>query len=704
MRLLFPTVLLLLLYSGALLAQVSPVGDSLYNELPAEIEQLIEDQLAAEGGEGEDFDLNFAFANLEEYRRRPLDINKATYEQLAALPFFSEVQISEILDYRQKMNGFLNAYELQVIPSLDMERLRAALPFIRVGGGIDDLQVPIGQMLRESERDLFVRWNRFLEPARGFTEGKFLGDANQYFVRFKQRYSNKMSFGFTAEKDPGEQFFTGANAKRGFDFLSGHIYARDINRTLKAVALGDFTVNFGQGLILFTGFGAGKSSLVTNIRRSGRTLRPYSSVNEALFMRGGAVTLGFGERLELTAFGSRRGRSGSLLAIDTTNLDDLDDIPLAEVSSLRLDGLHRTEAEIENREAVTQTSVGGALIYQLPNNRGKIGLNVLNESLDRGLNIRNQVYNRFFFRGTQLTNMSIDYSYRWKNLTFFGEAAMSDNGGQAHLHGLLAGLDRYVNLALVYRNYGRDYQALNARPFGETNGGRNEEGLYFGLEVNPAKNWRIAAFYDVFRFHWLRFNVDAPSSGSEWRFRLTYWQKRKLETYLELRNERKGVGFNQFEDPAIDAVLDRDRFQARLHFAYKVNSAFEWRNRLDWGFTDTDINERLYGFTIYQDFIYRPIGVPISFTSRIAFFNTDGYDVRFYNFENGLLYNFRIPAYYGRGSRMYLNVRYKGIRNVTLEARIAQTYFADREVISSGNQAINQPQRTEVGAQMKLSF
>lgn len=694
--------LFLLLFTRALLAQVP--GDSLYNELPTEIEQLIEDQLAAEGGEGEDFDLNFAFANLEEYRRRPLDINKASYEQLAELPFFSEVQISQILDYRQKMNGFLNPYELQVIPSLDLESIRAALPFIRVGGGIDDLQVPIGQMLRESERDLFIRWNRFLEPARGFTEDKYLGDPNQYFLRFKQRYSNKMSFGFTAEKDPGEPFFTGPNATRGFDFLSGHLYVRDINRTLKAVALGDFTVNFGQGLILFTGFGAGKSSLVTNIRRSGRTIKPYSSVNEALFMRGGALTLGIGERLEVTAFGSRRGRSGSLLQIDTSNLDDLEDIPLAEVSSLRLDGLHRTETEIANREAVTQTSVGGVLMYRLPNNRGKIGLNLLNESLDRPLNIRDQVYNRFFFRGTQLTNISIDYSYRWKNLTFFGEAARSDNGGQAHLHGLLAGLDRYVNLALVYRNYGPNYQALNARPFGETNGGRNEEGIYFGLEINPAKHWRIAAYYDVFRFHWLRFNVDAPSSGSEWRFRLTYWQKRKLETYLELRNERKGVGFNQFEDPAIDAVLDRNRFQARLHFAYKVNAAFEWRNRLDWGFTDTDINQRLYGFTIYQDFIYRPIGVPLSFTSRIAFFNTDGYDVRFYNFENGLLYNFRIPAYYGRGSRMYLNVRYKGIRNMTLEARIAQTYFADRDVISSGNQAINQPQRTEVGAQMKISF
>ncbi|MEL6142558.1 MAG: helix-hairpin-helix domain-containing protein, partial [Bacteroidota bacterium] len=616
-----------------------------------EVEQLIEDQLANEASENEDFDLNFAFVVLDAYRKRPLDLNKATADELAELPFFNDIQVSQLLEYRQRMNGFLNQYELQVIPGLDLETIRAALPYLRVGGGIDDLKVPLGRMVREGDREVFIRWNRNLEKARGFLEDAYQGDPNQYYVRFRQRYSNKLSFGVTMEKDPGEPFFNGANANQGFDYYSAHFYLRDVNKTLKAIALGDFTVNFGQGLILYTGFGAGKSALVTNVRRSGRTIKPYGSVNEALFMRGAAATIGIGDRMELTAFGSRRGRDANLLDVDTLEVDG--EIPLAGVSSLDQDGLHRTTAELEDRNAVTQTSVGGSLRYRFPANRGKVGVNVLSENLSRPLNLTEQPYNRFFFQGTQLTNASVDYSYRLRNLTFFGEVAVSDNGGQAHLHGLLAGLDRFCNLAIVYRNYGRDYQALNARPFAETNGGRNEEGLYFGLELAPANHWILAAYYDIFRHPWLRFNTDGPTTGNEWRIRLTYWQKRKLETYLEVRNESKGVGIDLFDNP-VDGIVTRDRFQARLHFAYRITKAFEWRNRLDWGFTNTELNDRQTGFMVYQDFIYRPIGFPLSFTSRIAFFNTDSYQVRFYNYENGLLYNFRIPAYYGRGSPDYL--------------------------------------------------
>lgn len=703
-RIMYRYLLLSILFCWSMLLEAQVSDTTATDEVPEEVEQIIEDQLANENSDNEDFDLDLTFAGLSEYRKRPLDINKATADELAELPFFNDIQIGQILDYRDRMNGFVNQYELQIIPSLDLATIRAALPYLRVGGGIDDLNVPIGQMLREGERQLFVRWVRNLEKADGFITDRFLGDPNQLYVRFRQQYSNKLSFGFTAEKDPGEPFFKGPNRKRGFDYISAHAYVRNLNKTFKALALGDYTVNLGQGLILHNGFGAGKSALVTNVRRSGRTIKPYGSVNESLFMRGAAATIGIGKSIELTAFGSRRGRDANLLTPDTITLDEFVDILASiSVSSLDLDGLHRTQSEIDDRNAITQTSYGGALKYTLPKSRGKIGLNFLSENLSRSLQLRDQPYNRYFFRGTKLYNASIDYTYRFKNLTFFGESAMSDNGGQAHLIGLLAGLDRYVNLAVVYRNYSRDYQALNARPFAETNGGRNEEGLYFGLEVNPAKHWKFAAYYDIFRFPWLRFNIDGPSSGSEWRIRATYWQKRKLETYLELRNESKGVGIDLLNNP-LDGVVTRHRFQARLHFAYKVNKAFEWRSRMDWGFADNPINDRQTGFMIYQDFIYRPIGFPLSFTSRLAFFDTDSYQVRFYNYENGLLYNFRIPAYYGRGTRAYLNFRYKGIRNVTLEARIAQLFFRDRNAIGSGPLEINRPRRTEVGAQMKIKF
>jgi hypothetical protein len=43
---------------------------------------------------------------------------------------------------------------------------------------------------------------------------------------------------------------------------------------LPAVMIGDFNASFGQGLIMHSGFGAGKSSFVTSIKKTGYTLRP----------------------------------------------------------------------------------------------------------------------------------------------------------------------------------------------------------------------------------------------------------------------------------------------------------------------------------------------------------------------------------------------------------------------------------------------
>ena len=44
------------------------------------------------------------------------------------------------------------------------------------------------------------------------------------------------------------------------------------------------------------------------------------------------------------------------------------------------------------------------------------------------------------------------------------------------------------------------------------------------------------------------------------------------------------------------------------------------------------------------------------------------------------------------------------VRNLTLEARIAQTYWRDRDTIGSGLEEVLGPRRTEVGAQVKYRF
>ncbi|WP_168797489.1 ComEA family DNA-binding protein [Neolewinella litorea] len=649
------------------------------------MDQLIEDVVAQQAEEGGEFTFNAAFDVLEAYARRPLDLNAATAEELGSLYLLSPLQIDRLLAYREALGRFISIYELQAVPGLDLETIRRLLPYVKVGTGLDDVSVPLSTLLTQGTREVYIRAGRRLERARGYTPPNpaYAGSPLRLYTKYRQRYGNQLSLGVVAEKDPGEPFFRGG---RGFDFYSAHLFLRNLDRRVRAVALGDFTVSMGQGLILFTGFGFGKSSYTTSVARTSPTLQPYASVNEFNFMRGAGTTLALGEDLELTLFGSHRRRTAN------PTRDSLG------VTSLNLSGYHRTVGERMDRNALTQTSYGGSLRYR-PTPRLHLGLNLLGEHLSRPLLPTPRPYNRFYFRGTDLQNVSLDYRYRLRNFSFFGEVAGAVGAGTAMLHGVNLGIDRRTDVAVVYRKYDRDYQALSAQPFGESGGGRNEEGLYVGLEVRPAARWRINAYYDLWHHDWVRYNLDAPTAGREYRLRLSYARKRKLDSYLEIRTETKGATLRSDQDDRLDAVVDRTRFQARLHAGYHLSPTLEWRSRLDMGFTRYAGTDARRGILLFQDLHYRPMG-PLSFSARLAAFATPGYEVRFYEYENGLTYNAYVLPYYGEGVRGYLLLRYKGIRGLTLEARAARSQSTDGNTFGTGQEATGKTHRTDLSAQV----
>jgi hypothetical protein len=665
---------------------------------------FIEDILQNTDEEIEDFDFNTLYERLSYLQEHPIDLNRASREDLQELVFLSDLQIDRFLGYREQAGPLVTIYELQAVPGLDLATIRQLLPFVSLRSELDDYQEPLGKMLLEGRNELYLRWSRFLEPQRGFlladdttSRSRFLGDPNQFYIRFKHSSSNRLSYGFTAEKDIGEEFFSGSNPA-GFDFYSGHFFLRNFNRRIKALAIGDYSVNFGQGLILFTGFGYGKSSATMDVLRSGPTLRPFTSVNEAAFFRGAATTLALGDQLEWTLFGSARRRDGNIIEADTTGPSG----SLQALSSILISGLHRTPAEVEDEGALEQYTAGTRLAWK--GNRFSLGGNLVVDRLDKTIDRRDQLYQRYAFEGNQLLNASIDYTYRWQNIRFFGETAMSDNWQLATLNGLLLGLDRKVDLSILYRNFTPGFQTFNGNAFGETTGVSNEEGLYLGTEIRPQNNWRINAFFDWWRHPWLRFRADAPSRGYDWLFRITHFKKRTYEFYWQIRGEEKER--NQPDNTGkTDQIVPQQLLLSRWQFSYNVNKALTLRTRLSLGTARPDPNlPRETGVLLYQDILYRPIGFPLSFTGRLALYDTDSYNVRFYAFENDLLYTFSIPAYFGRGSRYYLNLRYKGIRNLTMEFRVAQSFFRDRLEIGSGPNEVAGPRRTQFRAQMRYVF
>ena len=93
---------------------------------------------------------------------------------------------------------------------------------------------------------------------------------------------------------------------------------------------------------------------------------------------------------------------------------------------------------------------------------------------------------------------------------------------------------------------------------------------------------------------------------------------------------------------------------------------------------------------------YKPENKPFSLTFRYAIFGTQDYDSRVYAYESDVLYSFSVPAFYGKGMRVYLLGKWKPFKNFTLYARIGSTIYRDRDEISSGLTLIEGNHKTDL--------
>ena len=642
---------------------------------------LIEDLL--QGNEDIDAsDLVIVFESLQGFARSPLNLNSASVSDLQDLFLLNQIQIQEFFIYKRKVGELISIYELQAIPSFDLKTIRAISPFIKVSGE-KNYQKSLGSMFKESDRNLQMKWIRPLELERGYTtqpnseKPAYEGSTDKLLMRMRGRFENRLSYGFTAEKDDGEAFFKGSN-KHGFDFYSAHVFLKDYSSRLKSLALGDFSVSMGQGLIAYSGFARGKGAEVLNVDRNRRTLRQFSSLNEIVFFRGLGATIGLSKNLEITAFGSYRKVDGNISDIDSILLT-FDDLRFT--STLQTSGFHATEGEIlsENQNGIFQT--GGKIKYQ--KDTWYLALNSIYHKLDKPLNKSNQPYNQFTFRGDELFNASLDYGFLIQNFKFFGETAASQNGSIASVNGVYIGLDRRVSMSVLYRHLPADFHSLNPRPFAETSQGSNENGLFLGLQLNLNKNWDWRFYFDTWKHPWLRFNVDAPSKGVEYFSRLTYKRKRRMEAYIQFKNEIKERNAPQNETP-IDFLINNRRTQLRIHTSNIISKTITLRTRAEWSFFDNEVEDLKKGYMLYQDVVLKPIQFPISITTRFAIFDNE-FDTRIYAYENDLLYTFSIPAYTGRGTRFYLNLRYRPHPKWSIEARYERTFLNLEKTIDNGS-------------------
>lgn len=663
------------------------------------IQQRIE--FISEQLETEDLDLTNIYEVLEYYLDHPINLNNSQSEALEELGLLSDIQVNDLITHVKVFGKLISIYELQSLKYWDLETIELVRPFVRVDDKLDQVHVSIKEAIKQGKFETYLRYQSSLETKAGYDDVPdsvklqsnkyYWGDKNRYYSRLRFSYRTNLSVGITAEKDPGEAFFAGNN-KNGFDFYSAHFFYKG-GKYIRAIALGDYQVQIGQGLNLWSGYAFGKTADVANVKKSAQAIKPYTSVDETRFLRGAAVDLGF-KNFEWTNFASIKGVDASI-QIDTL-LEDLQ-----FVSSINLTGFHRTNSEIDRKDALQERIIGSNLRYN--KNQLHIGVAGIYWGYDKAFNKSIQNYNQFDFRGKENFSLSADYSWVLRNFLFFGEVSrVSYSGDFALLHGMIVALDARASLSVVYRNYEKAYETFYNGGFAEGSQTKNEEGVYTGLNFKMNKNWTLNTYFDLFKFPWLKYQVDAPSSGSELMTQLAYKPSKTLEIYGRFRQQTKPKNSRE-SDGTITEIEDITQCNYRLNLSYKVSDDFTFKSRVEY-VTLSRKNALEDGVILTQDLLYNPKSMPIDISLRYALFQTDSYDTRIYTYENNALYVFSTPSYYYQGSRAYILVRYTFLKRFDLWARFGTYIYANRKSVGSGSEEIQGTNKTDITLQLRLKL
>jgi hypothetical protein len=688
--------------------QPDTLGLRLQQQIADQLEQITESA-----------DENFDFTDLlEEYQylsENPVNINSEEITILQHINLLNSFQIENLRLYIKTYGNLLTLYELAAVDGFDAQTIELIAPLVYAGEVKKPDPLKVSNVTRWGKHQIISRIERTMEQQQGYRpideallhaspNARYLGDPNKVYARYTFNYRNKIRAGITMDKDAGEVFLknqvndsltklAGERLKNGFDFYSVHLYAADIGH-LKALAIGDYHLAFGQGLTMWSGLSFGKSSDPNGVMKYGQGVRPNTSVNEIFFMRGAAASFGW-KSLEFTAFYSNKNIDASVSLPDTLEQEEI------FVSSLQETGLHRTISELSKKGTVNQVVFGGRLGFK--SKRFEVGATMHETTLDANLTPTTYPYNQFRFSGKSLANQGIDFRWVMPQLIFFGEASRSANSSLAAIAGLVAQPASFAYVTLAWRHYDRSYHNLFTNGFGESPGTNNESGFYAGIKTGLSARWNLTAYADFFRFQWLRYQTDAPSYGQDYFLQLDHRISRKADLYFRYRYKSKMTNDNSIWQ-RIDPVTPYNKQSFRFHISYAVSPSFQFKNRAEWILYNQTNQPQSQGFIIYHDVLFRPESKPYEFTFRYALFDSDSYDSRLYAYENDVLNAFSIPAFSGKGTRIYLMCKLKAHKSLDIWLRVAQTWYADRNAIGTGLSLIERNRKTDAKIQLRWKF
>lgn len=636
------------------------------------------------------------YEELDEIAEHPFNINTITKEELEQLPFLSDRMIENILYYLYQYGPMLTLNELLGIEGMDWQTRKFLTEFIYIGPADNEKnKLKWKNLWKYNKQELSTRLDIPFNTKAGYADydretlaespnKRYYGDPFYHNVRYRFRYGNQVYIGLTAEKDAGEPFF-GKYNRKGYDSYSGYLLLANIKR-LKALAIGNFKANFGYGLVLNIGsFTLGKG--MNNRNRFGQGFTKYSSTGEGECLQGIGATYQVAKRWYASAFYSFRKQDAR--------------VENRFIRSLKTDGYHRLKKDMEKKHTVSNHLMGCNLAYN--GKYTELGLTAVYNRFNKVLNPDARVYNLYYPRGAWFYNVGMYYKFFLRRFTFSGETAVDKAGRLAALHALSYQPAVNTNLLLIHRYYDKRYQSLYGNAFGENSRLQNETGVYLGLETSFLSKFKLLCYGDFFHFFYRRYQVDCNhTSGFDGLFQLSYSPSRPLSMLIKYTYKNKAKNYTSPDE--VKYVLPYVRQRLRYQCTYACNAFLSLKGVAEGVLASYRGKEKSAGGYVSGTVKGALPGIPVQASVSGTWFRTQDYNSRIYVYEPGLLYAFSMNSFYGRGTRMAVNLKYTFRNRWMIQAKWGWTHYTDRDRIGSDTEEIQGSDKADLQVQLRVKW
>ncbi len=640
-------------------------------------EQLLTELMDVEDIGSTEWD--YYYETLCDLEAAPLNINTATHDDWERIPFLTAQEIDDIERYLYNNHQMQSLGELLMIESLDYLKRTLLLHFVYCGPPRQPLFPSLKNIAKYGKHDLLLTGKLPCYTRKGELSA-YACDKYKHSVKYTFTYGKRLKMGFVGAQDSGEPFFAGKNTA-GYDFYSFYLLANNIGR-IQTLALGKYRLRFGMGLVINNNLGFGKTSVLSSLGRNTGTITAHSSRSSANYLQGAATTIRLAHGLALSLFASYRKLDATLNSDST-------------IATIVTSGYHRTATELAKKNNSSQTVGGGNINYRFK--AFHLGATALYATLSRELSpvwaTTSTFYRRYYAAGKQFYNLSLDYGYNSRRLSFHGETATGDCGAVATVNMLSYSPASRLDLIAIQRFYSYRYYSLFSNSFAEGGGVRNESGVYLGMSWRPGYHTTVTAYSDFAYFPFCKYQVSQSSHSFDNMVQATHSPNRWTYSF------RYRLKLREYDNDDKTALIYKATHRTRLSAAYK-GTRFACKTQADAAYVSYKTTS--FGWMVTQNasLMLRRL----TLIATIGYFDTDDYSSCLYAYERSMLGTYYCPSYYGNGIRYALFATYRLSRHLQLTAKAGTTNYFDRTTISSGYQTIYHSSATDIELQARVKL